>query len=495
METKKFVTYEDFGAIGDGKTDDIDAIVMAHDYANEHRLPVKAKDDATYYIGGKAKPVTVKTSTDFGKAHFIIDDRDIENREKHIFYVTSDFDYYPLQIDRLDKDQKTLDFPHEGRIFVKVKNENKRVYIRYGANANAGTALQDYFTVDKDGNVETLLPWQFDEITSAYAKSTEEAPIVIEGGTFTTIANLWPLEKRSYFDRAFHCNRSNVHFRNMTHLITGEPEPEEHYSCPYSGFLCIDECYNVTVENVLFTPHRTYRFVMADGRTNATGTYEMNARAAVALKLIGLSQTIDIQDGRYWGLMGTNFCKDMLLKDCKISRFDAHCGVHNVTMQGCEFGYVTMEVIGFGDFLYENGTNRGSRFFLLRGDYGSFFKGDVTIRDAVWEAIPNSSTGKAFFFNAWNNGTHDFGYTCEMPRHILLENVVIDDSRIGEGQAAYLFNAYCTDLEGEKPFPYRTPETVTLKNVRTKSGKPVRIFEKDEFFKNTRLIIEDERTK
>ena len=491
MEGKKYVTYEEFGAIGDGKTCDIEAIAKAHEYANANGLSVKAKDDATYYISGKLCPVTVKTSTDFGKAHFIIDDRACENHTKHIFYVESDFGYEPIQIDKIDKGQKKIDIPHEGNIFVKVKNENKRVYIRYGANQNNGAALLDYFTVDKDGNIGTLMAWQFDEVTEAMAKSTDEAPIVIEGGVFTTIANLDPFEKRRYHYRAFNCNRSHVHFRNITHLITGEPEPSEHYSSPYAGFLCISDCYNVTVENVIFTPHRTYHFTMPNGGINAIGTYEMNGGGAIGLKLIGLSQTIDIQDGRYWGLMGTNFCKDMLLKDCKISRFDAHCGVHNVTMQGCEFGHVTMEVIGFGSFLYENGTNHGTRFFLLRGDYGSFFKGDVTIRNAVWDAIPNSVSGKAFFFNAWNEGTHDFGYTCEMPKHILLENVLIDDSRIGEGQEVYLFNSYCKDIEGEKPFPYGLPETVTLRNVRTKSGKPLQIFQDERYYKGVEVIIED----
>ena len=188
--------------------------------------------------------------------------------------------------------------------------------------------------------------------------------------------------------------------------------------------------------------------------------------------------------------MGTNFCKDMLLKDCKISRFDAHQGVHNVTMQGCEFGHVTMEVIGFGHFLYENGTNHGNRFFLLRGDYGSFFKGDVVIRNAVWDAIPRAD-GCAYFFNATNSGTHDFGYTCEMPKHILLENVVIDDSRMAEDKIPYLFNSYCKDAESEKPFPYGLPETITLKNMRTKSGKPVEIFEDARFYEGVRVIVED----
>ena len=48
-----YVTYEDFGAVGDGKTDDFDAIIRTHEYANENGLSVFANETATYYIGGK----------------------------------------------------------------------------------------------------------------------------------------------------------------------------------------------------------------------------------------------------------------------------------------------------------------------------------------------------------------------------------------------------------------------------------------------------------
>ena len=44
---KKYVTYEEFGAVGDGKTDDYAAICKAHSYANENGLPVKANGNAT----------------------------------------------------------------------------------------------------------------------------------------------------------------------------------------------------------------------------------------------------------------------------------------------------------------------------------------------------------------------------------------------------------------------------------------------------------------
>lgn len=48
----EYITYEMFGAVGDGVTDDLPAIVKAHAEANAKSLPVKAKEGATYYLRG-----------------------------------------------------------------------------------------------------------------------------------------------------------------------------------------------------------------------------------------------------------------------------------------------------------------------------------------------------------------------------------------------------------------------------------------------------------
>ncbi|NLL83614.1 MAG: hypothetical protein GX230_05160 [Lentisphaerae bacterium] len=42
-KSKLVVTYEAFGAVGDGKTDDVPAIYQAHEFANNENLPVKAR--------------------------------------------------------------------------------------------------------------------------------------------------------------------------------------------------------------------------------------------------------------------------------------------------------------------------------------------------------------------------------------------------------------------------------------------------------------------
>ena len=81
---KNAVYYEDFGAVGDGVTDDFAAIYKAHEYANEHKLPVYGTSGKTYYIfdttcgrGENPMAAVIKTDVDWRGAHFIIDDTKI----------------------------------------------------------------------------------------------------------------------------------------------------------------------------------------------------------------------------------------------------------------------------------------------------------------------------------------------------------------------------------------------------------------------------------
>ena len=55
------VEYEQFGAKGDGKTDDRAAIIAAHEAANRLGASVRAKDGATYYVASDVGTAVVKT--------------------------------------------------------------------------------------------------------------------------------------------------------------------------------------------------------------------------------------------------------------------------------------------------------------------------------------------------------------------------------------------------------------------------------------------------
>jgi hypothetical protein len=74
VPTDRPVSYEAFGAVGDGVTDDLPAIVEAHAFANAHGLPVQTKPGATYHLGRRALTAMIATDTDWGTARFIIDD-------------------------------------------------------------------------------------------------------------------------------------------------------------------------------------------------------------------------------------------------------------------------------------------------------------------------------------------------------------------------------------------------------------------------------------
>ena len=85
-ELAKRFPVSDFGAKGDGKTDDIDAIAATHAVANQNDLLVKANEGASYYIGRKERTAVIRTNTDFGTASFIIDDTEVQNYNASVFF-------------------------------------------------------------------------------------------------------------------------------------------------------------------------------------------------------------------------------------------------------------------------------------------------------------------------------------------------------------------------------------------------------------------------
>ena len=484
-EIKGFVKYEDFGAIGDGAHDDMPAIVAAHNYANENKLPVRANDDATYYIGGKDLSAIIKTSTYFGSAKFIVDDVKLENISAPIFKVESDFQQYSVKIKEIKAGQKKIDLAHEGTLYIKVTSgENRKVFIRTGLNMNNGATPAEAFIVDPDNNILTDINWDYPIVANAVAKCVDDEPIVIDGGIFTTIANQW-ICKYDAHTRNFTITRSNVTVQNLKHYITGELD----HGAPYGGFLTVAESYNVTLKDCLLTPHFTYKTESkVPGQMVSMGTYDLGFRYSIGTKVINVTQTIDITDGRYWGLMGSNYCKDMTLEGCTISRFDAHCGVTNITVKNCDLGYMGFNLIGFGVCTIENTIIRANSFINLRSDYGSFFNGTVNIKNCTWH--PRTS-GSVKLVNAMNTGDHDFGYPCMMPEKIDIDGLYIDDSLLETDCESYVvFSSYDPDFSEGKPYAYITSRLIKAKNLKSASGKDVLLTDVPEQYKNSQLLFD-----
>jgi hypothetical protein len=482
------VRYSDFGAKGDGKTDDMEAIAAAHHFANHHSLKVKADDDATYYIGGMDRTAIIQTDTDFGTASFLIDDTEVENRNAPVFLVSSSQQPFKLEgITSLKRNQEKIDLALPGPSLITVTNSNVKHYIRFGLNQNNGAPQTDIFLVDKDGNVDNNAPiiWDFDQITEITALPIDQETLTITGGLFTTIANKEE-SKYNYYNRNISIKRSNVIVDGLEHRITGEGE----HGAPYGGFLNISSCTNVTVKNTILTGHKTYQTIGTAGQPVSVGTYDISVSRALNLSFIKVSQTNDIDDSTYWGIMGSNYCKNLLFDNCTLSRFDAHMGVANATIRNSTLGHMGINAIGSGTFLVENSEIRGRSLISLRPDYGSTWQGNIIIRDCSFVPAGGKQTSAALI-SGYNTGQHDFGYVCYMPETISIENLHIDDSNHpGDYQGPAVFGNFNPEMNDDsyrEQFPYVKTKEVILKNVTTSSGKELRVSDNPVTFKGVRV--------
>jgi len=488
FKANRLVRYSDFGAVGDGKTDDIDAIAAAHAFANQYGLSVKADKGATYYISGKNRTAVIRTDTDFGTAAFIIEDTDVQNRNAHVFMVSSSMQpFKPDGISSLKRNQEKIDLSLPGPCLVTVTNSHIKRYIRFGPNQNSGSPQTDIFIIDKDGKVDMVAPiiWDFDQITDITALPIDETTLTITGGRFTTIANSAE-SKYTYYGRGIAIRRSNVLVDGLEHRITGEGD----HGAPYGGFINIGECSYVTVRNTILTGHKTYQTIGSAGVGVSMGTYDISINRALNVSFVNCSQTNDINDSRYWGILGSNYCKNLIYDNCTLSRFDAHMGVANATIRNSKLGHQGINAIGSGTFTVENSTIYGRSLINLRSDYGSTWQGEFLIRNCIFVPAGGRPISASLIGGSYS-GQHDFGYTCYMPERITIENLHIDDSKHPadyQGPAIFAnFNPKMTDESYLEKFPYVRTREVILRNVTIASGKTLRLSDNPFMFRDVKV--------
>ena len=491
-EEKKFVNYEDFGAVGDGVADDIDAIIAAHAYANAHNLPVKTKPDATYYIGRRAKTAIIQTDVDWNTSRFTIDDTDVEDNKVPCFDVCSALKPVEIKLDKLSRDQKQVDVHPETDCFVTVYNANVKHFIRYGLNPSPGTDATDCFVLRRDGSIYGPIDWDYDVITKVEAQPIDDKPLTLKGGVFTTMANREE-SKYNYYQRNIEIHRSNVIVDSITHYVAGEIG----HGAPYRGFISAERCAFITVQNCFATGHKIYVTI---GRANlpvSMGSYDLHANSVVDVTFRNC-RINNITDNTRWGVIATNFCKNLLVEDCIFSRLDAHQGVSGTyTIRNSQMGWQGINAIGRGLLTLDNVTANGHSLINFRGDYGSTWEGDIEIKNCRW--IPScGNEARPIMFNMANNGMHDFGYPCFMPETITIDGLRVEDSNT---PADYEGLTLFADPDGTswgpqlplkdvRPHPYTPCRKVTIHGLTCASNKAVsKVCENPEPFKDTEIMV------
>ncbi len=502
------VYYSDFGAVGDGRTDDFEALRKCHEYANKYGHTVCADSDKTYYIGAQTDYIVIKTDVNFGGAKFIIDDSEIalddKGRDLPIFIVKNDEEGKKITASQSSHIQdinekggikadslSKLDLGLGYAAMLVIVNENHKNYVVFGPNENNGISQRELLVVDAEGYVDKSTPLLFDyeRITEIKAYSIDSSPITVSGGTFTTIANAAQTQSEyAAYHRGIRITRANTTVRGVTHRVTGEGEE----GMPYSTFMEVKDTYNVLIEACVFTARKTYY------RRNTEigmGSYDISAGTSASVVWKNCTQTNFFgpdgmslyNDGRFWGIMSSSACKNLVYDGCILSRFDAHAGVYNVTVR--DSSLQSLRIVGGGELIFDNVHMYSDTLVSLREDYGAFWHGNVRIKNVIMHNKGEIN----LFTGAWYN--HDFGYATAHPSEI-----EIDGLRLAVKAKVNVFSSelveetekILSDTVGGSPNINKTEPTkkVTVKNNIYGYTFVLPDKTKYRFFKDTEYLIE-----
>ncbi len=492
----EYVTYEDYGAKGNGVDDDADAIYAAHEYANSKNLPVKATPGKKYLIKKSGnKTAMIRTDTDWSGAEFIIDDSELAApkdrnqlfsvRDEHsvpplvfVDYIYAEknpsYEKHPeLKTLGLKKDATNLGITLTAKSVVWLEDNNVVRFRRcMSGRVSEQPAQEDVIIVDENGDIDkgTPLNWSYNTFTRVHCRPIKEQTLYITGGTFRTIVNR--CEPVIYVSGGIEVLRSNVVIDNVNHKLENERTPAD-YSSPYYGIFYLKQCAYITIKNCNVSSHITY--------ANKCGTYDIYPLEVAYLTIRNCHEFTSICDFDRWGVFGSNFCKNVRVIDSELSRFDAHKGVTNAYIKNSTIGWAGINLIGEGTFRMEDSKCYGANFIRLREDFGSSWHGNIYIKDCDWYITRNDGKHISSSMACIIGGNHicdfDFGSDTYMPKKIFIDGFTLHDEIKGKNYyGPYVLNPIIDSSKDvfnslKTKYPYHLTEDIYFRNFKCTSSE------------------------
>ncbi len=462
------ITYDLFGAKGDGITNDFEAIKRAHDFANnfllEQKRPVTvyADPDKTYCIREGSGYISVITDVDWRGATLIFDDWTDNDRDGAndvitnipVFDVVSDVCVATngILFTEINKDDLRgtfspetedlsflIDAVHSSDYYTRYKEvrevfddsltwgvwlqDNSKRWIRKGVNQNSGDSTAEVITFNsKSGELLSNIDFTYSDLKTIRVFPIRNDGIAIGNAYIQTRTNndVYTSSSRNpYTGRGIRIRYTgNVILHDIVHTLDEKAHPNHSefqgnpYGNLYSGIIDINQTAYVSLEHIDLSAHTPCP--QYTNKSSYHGTYDIQAQNTVFLYLeeIGYANSYeqDILDPDRWGVIATNQGKETFLLDSTINRMDAHRGITDLYIEDTVFGQKGLTLIGQGDFYAEDIVfDQAVQILSLRQDYGASWDGDMYFKN-VTANLPESVDFLIYAYNTqnWNFGSRSY---------------------------------------------------------------------------------------
>jgi hypothetical protein len=454
LQEKKAVNYKMFGAVGDGTHNDGIQIKLAHEYANQHHVPI-VNLSGEYWIQ-QTHNIPILTNVSWGQTIFHINEKFNEKRSPR-FIVRNDQPKVTLTKDTtlktalLKKLKPGVQIIPElaayaGHLFI-VEDEKDRIGIRAGNYHKRGWAREELFYVEEEGRIIGDIAWPFQDFTTITATPCNDNFLIIEGGGFYFSGDSGE-DGSGYHQHGITIERSRTIIREQWMGL--EKGKSDISMQPRSGFYTFKGVYDVTLENIRAMPWEKIR--KDKTRVLAAGTYGIGG----ARMLNCTFRNLTAEGGPVaWGVFGTNLNKNFRVENCRLNRIDVHFHCWNLTISNCTIGFKGIALTGGGDLIIENTIRHGNQFVNFRSDYGAKWDGHIQLRGCTLK--PSSKGNTSIFQHRMSN--FDYQYPIGFAKSIKVQDFKIDYSAVPTSKSpCYLMDIVPfskTDQDARLFFPSR----------------------------------------
>ena len=474
----EFVNYEMFGVNGDKKyynyltdkyytdpnftieytQDDGLLIMKAHEFANEHNLPVY--NPKGEYLIKETRQIPVYTSVDLGDSVFHIDEK-FTNFNGEVFVIKSRHEFFDLPITMnsvltpfMKRGEKSISAlsAYENHFAVVTDNTSK-VGMRQGELSFAGRDKKEFFYIGAGGEIIGDIYWDFDNISNIKLVEVDNSTLNFEGGVFLINGELSNSGSEGNYKRSgIRVERSRTNLINQ--YVGFEKNKIDNATASQSSFYAFNNVFKVSINGGQMQP----RIAL-----DTSGTYGIGGDTIINLEINNLSANGGVN---HWGIMGLNMVKNLTVRNSEINRVDVHFFALNVSIFNSEIGQGGIRLSGGGLLTVNDTTVDGFAFMAFREDFGGYWDGDITVNDCQLNVNVNHTTD-IIVIAPTHASTLDYGHDIHLGRRITVDGFTVNYKK---GQNDYAESRCIRFGSVNKTGERRVilPDFVSFKNVKVK---------------------------